>query len=103
MALDMVNMIKNAEQDSLNLESEAQFEAQRYIKSSAEADRTEASNKIELQKIESQKELGAARLKAEQITAEAQKTAQAEADNLLKLAEAKKREVVNTIIEKVLK
>lgn len=103
MALDMVNTIKNAEQDSFNLESEAQLEAQQYIKSSAEADRAEASNKIEFQKRESQKELEAARLKAEQITAEAHKTAQAEAEALIKTAEAKKIEVINTIIDKILK
>lgn len=103
MALEVVEKIKNAEQRSLNLESEALLTAQQYIKSSTETDSAKASKKIALQNQERKREIEAARQKAEQIIAEAQKTAQAEADALIKTVEAKKREVINTIIEKILK
>ncbi len=103
MALEVVEKIKNAEQRSLNLESEALLTAQQYIKSSTETDSAKASKKIALQNQERKREIEAARQKAEQIIAEAQKTAQAESDNLIRAVEAKKREVINTIIEKILK
>lgn len=103
MALEVVEKIKNAEQHSLNLESEALLTAQQYIKSSTETDSAKASKKIALQNQERKREIEAARQKAEQIIAEAQKTAQAESDNLIRAVEAKKREVINTIIEKILK
>lgn len=103
MALEVVEKIKNAEQHSLNLESEALLTAQQYIKSSTETDSAKASKKIALQNQERKREIEAARQKAEQIIAEAQKTAQAESDALIKTVEAKKREVINTIIEKILK
>lgn len=103
MALEVIEKIKNAEQHSLNLESEALLTAQQYIKSSTETDSAKASKKIALQNQERKREIEAARQKAEQIIAEAQKTAQAEADALIKTVEAKKGEVINTIIEKILK
>ncbi len=103
MALEVVEKIKNAEQRSLNLESEALLTAQQYNKSSTETDSAKASKKIALQNQERKREIEAARQKAEQIICEAQKTAQAESDNLIRAVEAKKREVINTIIEKILK
>lgn len=46
MALEVIEKIKNAEQHSLNLESEALLTAQQYIKSSTETDSAKASKKL---------------------------------------------------------
>ena len=99
MALDVVNKIKQAEQQSADAEISAKKDAEYYIKKSAEEARVKAEQEIKIKEEDRLRQINAAKTKAEEMAKKAKTESESESERLIRESQSRENEAIQKILD----